>query len=149
MSPAKRWIIQELLAVTYPLFTGMACVLVLTIYCVRPDIPSVIYSSLPEKYQTRVWFGVCLCQQANLFSYGILSTCFIFQLHILLPVTLSRVLQRLAKCTTGGGRNVGTASRIVVKLRKIQLVLSSLASSMLVTAPSSTVSSSCASRQPP
>ena len=93
---AKNWTLQEWLAIANPYCAGAAVILILTIFRFEQNIPSLIYSSLPENSQTRFWFTLLFLQEANQLFYSLHSMSFIFQLHILLPGKLSKVLKVLA-----------------------------------------------------
>ena len=100
-----------------------AVTVLLVLYWFQRDLSSLIYSSLPEGYKTWPWFTVCFLQEANHLMYCVFSASFIFQLHLLLPGTLSRVLTGLkesAKCC--GGRHV-EVKNVLKQVRVVQLMV--------------------------
>ena len=122
-SRLKRWTLQELLAVVYPYCTAATSILILTIYWFQKDLSALLYSSLPETYKTRLWFTLCFLQEVNLLLYSWFSIGIIFQLHILLPGKLSRVLKLLAESSKRCCGRAAEARAIIQKMRTIQLVV--------------------------
>ena len=88
-----------------------------------PDLSALLYSSLPENFKTPVWFAVCWLQEANQLLYSLLSISFIFQLHILLRITLSRELKILVESSRHCAGNAADLQRIIRQVRTIQLLV--------------------------
>ena len=116
----RSWTLQELLAVAYPYCIVVTVTLMLVMYCIEWDMSMLIYSSLPDTYKhCPLWFLVCLLEEANLLLYATFSVIFIFQLHILLPERLNRVLKVMAE-SDGGQAEV---DMIAQQIRVIQLLI--------------------------
>ena len=101
----------------------IAVMVLLTLYWFQRDISSLVYSSLPDEYKTRLWYTLCLLQEANQMLYCTFSATFIFQLHLLLPGTLARVLKNLAnsaRCCRGSPAEI---KNVVEQIHVIQLVV--------------------------
>ena len=102
---------------------AVVCVSLLIIYVLLPDLPALLYSSLPESLKNPLWFAICWVQEANQLLYSALSVSFIFQLHILLPVTHSRELKFLAEGTGHCGGGAAEMEWIIRRIRAIQLLV--------------------------
>ena len=96
----------------------------LTLFCFQPEMPAFIYSSLPPDYKTRLWFTICLVQEANQMLYGTFSASFIFQLHTLLPSRLGVVLKALAESARRCGGKPIAVIRIIGQIHVVQLMVS-------------------------
>ena len=114
----------------YPYLASVGVLLLLLIYSVEQDLSGSIYSSLPAKFKTPLWFSFCMLQEANQFVYSMFSVSLIFQLHILLPTTLNRILKKLPQNSTRYGTDPQitrltplNASRIIGQIRVIQIVV--------------------------
>ena len=119
----RYWTLQELVAVVCPFSLDVAPILLLTMYCFRQDMSTLIYSSLPEEYKTQFWFAACFLQEVNQMWFSLHSISLVFQLHLLLPGTLSRVLKALAhSAKTCYGTSVAF-DRIIRQIQVVQLVL--------------------------
>ena len=123
-SRVRTWKRQELLAVAYPYCILGSIGLVLTMYCYEQDMTVLIYSSLPESVKSPFWFAILLLEEANMFIYSLVSVSLIFQLHILLPLKLTRIMKILAKAATNHRYTPSQVSSIVGQVRSIQLLVS-------------------------
>ena len=83
-----------------------------------------IYSSLPETAKSPVWFAVLLLQEANMLIYSLMSVSLIFQLHILFPLKLTRIMRILTKIAENESQTLGQVSWVVAQIRCVQLLVS-------------------------
>ena len=123
MSHVRLWTLQELLALSIFYCLAAAVALLLTKYWFRQEATNLIYSLLPADYKTQLWFGVCFVQETNQMLYCLFSASFLFQLHLLLPGTLSRVLKTMAESVISSDENRPTLYNIIRQIRVVQLVV--------------------------
>ena len=107
-----------------PYCLGAAATFLLSVCWFQQDLPNLIYASLPTEYKTWSWFALCFLQEANQLFYSVLSASFIFQLHILFPGSLSRVLQNLAESArSSDARRGNNVRRIIRQIHVVQLLV--------------------------
>ena len=119
----RSWTLQELLAMSIFYCLAAAVTLMLAVYWFREDMSLLIYSSLTEEHQPRLWFMICFFQEANLMLFSLFSTSFIFQLHTLLPGTLGRVLKGFTEAAKGCRGSFAVVNKIVQQIHVVQLLV--------------------------
>ena len=119
----RYWTLQELVAVVCPFSLDVAPILLLTMYCFRQDMSTLIYLSLPEEYKTQFWFAACFLREVNQMWFSLHSISLMFQLHLLLPGTLSRVLKALAEAAKRFHGSSAEVDGIIRQVHGVQLVV--------------------------
>ena len=120
----KTWTRHELLAVAYPYCLLVSICLILTVFCFQQNMTVLIYSSLPDTSKSPIWFAILMLQEANMYMYSMFSVALIFQLHILFPLKLTRVMSSLAHSAHQNCRTMLQLSDAVGHIRCIQLLVS-------------------------
>lgn len=102
---------------------AISVVAILTLYCFERDMTVLLFAALPDNMKTTPWFVLLLLLEANMWLYSGFICNFIFQLHILFPEALNRLLKRLASYKGHDCGRPAEVSRVVGQIRCIQLLI--------------------------